>query len=125
MHSGQIRCCNVIKLLVSNVLHCDCGIWGEGKKFYVLTKCVEKKIHFCLVWGFFNDCSNQGGWVFIVIPLLICFIMILYWLLNHSHGCCAHMTCAGWVYILGGGKKLYVLTKHVKNTFLFSLGIFQ
>ena len=35
-------------------------IWGEGKKFYVLTKRV-KKIHYCLVWGFSNDLSNQGG----------------------------------------------------------------
>ena len=47
------------------------------------------------------------------------------------------MTCAGWVYtagtttattvyIWGEGKKCYVLTKCVKkNTFLFSLGIFQ
>ena len=43
------------------------------------------------------------GWVFIVIPLLICFIMILYWLLNHSYGCCAQMRYAGWVYIFGGG----------------------
>ena len=34
---------------------------GEGKKFYVLTKHVEKKIHFCLLLGFSNDLSNQGG----------------------------------------------------------------
>ena len=33
--------------------------------------------------------------------LLIHFIVILYWLLNHGH--CAQMTCAGWVYIFGGG----------------------
>ena len=34
--------------------------WGEGKKFYVVTKRV-KKIHFCLVWGFSNHLSNEGG----------------------------------------------------------------
>ena len=34
---------------------------GEGKKFHVLTKRVKKKIQFCLVWGFSNDLSNQGG----------------------------------------------------------------
>ena len=28
---------------------------GEGKKSYVLTKRVKKKIHYCLVWGFSND----------------------------------------------------------------------
>ena len=37
---------------------------GEDKKFYVVTKHVKKKIHFCLVWGFSNDLSNEGGkWV--------------------------------------------------------------
>ena len=39
------------------------------------------------------------GLGFIVIFLLIQFIAILYWLLNH--GCCAQMTCAGWVYTAG------------------------
>ena len=56
-----------------------CIYWGEGKKFYVVTKRVKKKIHFCLVWGFSNHLSNEGGlmgWVFIVIPLLICFLKI-------------------------------------------------
>ena len=28
---------------------------GEGKKFHVGNKTCEKKIHFCLVWGFSND----------------------------------------------------------------------
>ena len=28
---------------------------------------------------------------------------LLYWLLNHKHVCCAQMTCAGRVYIFGGG----------------------
>ena len=51
-------------------------IWGEGKKFYVLTKHVKKKIYYCEVWGFSNDLSNQGGvngLYCIVIPLLIHF----------------------------------------------------
>ena len=54
------------------------------------------------------------GLGFIVIFLLIQFIAILYWLLNY--GCCAQMTCAGWVYIFGGRvKKFYVVTKCAKK----------
>ena len=54
------------------------------------------------------------GWVFIVIPLLICCLKYtLYWLLKHV--CCVQVTCAGWVYIFGGGKKFYVLTKSVEK----------
>ena len=57
------------------------------------------------------------GWVFIVIPLLICCLKkTLYWLLNHVY--CAQVTCAGWVYIFGGRVKIYVLTKHVKNKYI-------
>ena len=47
------------------------------------------------------------GLGFIVIFLLIQFIVILYRLLNH--GCCAQMTCAGWVYIFGGRVKNFML----------------
>ena len=44
------------------------------------------------------------GWVFIVIPLLICCLKKpLYWLLNHV--CCAQKPCAGWVYRFGGRVK--------------------
>ena len=69
------------------------------------------------------------GWVVIVIPLLICFVLVkpLYWLLNQPCLYVVHRwhVQAGYIY-LGEGKKFYVLTKHVeKNTFLFSLGIFQ
>ena len=40
--------------------------------------------------------------------------------------CTDDMYRMGDLYIWGEGKKFYVLTKHVeKNTFLFSLGIFQ
>ena len=41
-------------------MQAGCIYLGEGKKYYLLTKCV-KKIHFCSVWGFSNDLSNQGG----------------------------------------------------------------
>ena len=59
------------------------------------------------------------GLGFIVIFLLIQFIVILYRLLNH--GCCAQMTCAGWVYIFGGRVKNLCCNKMCKkNTFLFS-----
>ena len=49
----------------------------------------------------------------------------LYWLLNYV--CCVQVTCAGWVYILGGGVKILSSNKTCvkQNTFLFSLGIFQ
>ena len=41
-------------------MQAGCIYLGEGKKFYVSNKtCV--KIHFCLVWGFSNGLSNQGG----------------------------------------------------------------
>ena len=66
------------------------------------------------------------GWVFIVIPLLICCLKnSLYWLLNHM--CLStEAMCRLGIYIWGEGKKFYVLTKCVKkNTLLFSLGIFQ
>ena len=47
------------------------------------------------------------GWVFIVIPLLICCLKkTLYWLLNHVY--CAQVTCAGWVYIFGGRVKIFM-----------------
>ena len=67
----------------------------------------------------------MGGVYNIMIPLLIHFIMILL-----NHGCCAQMTCAGWVYtagtttattvyIWGEGKKFYILTKYVKKKYIF------
>ena len=36
-----------------------CIYWGEGKKIYVVTKRVKNT--FCLVWGFSNNLSNEGG----------------------------------------------------------------
>ena len=69
------------------------------------------------------------GWVVIVIPLLICFIMIL--VLCTDDKCrmgvyCWNYYCYFCIY-LGEGKKFYVLTKlcEKKIHFLFSLGIFQ
>ena len=62
---------------VSNVLHC--GIWGEGKKFYVLTKCVKKNT-FLFSLGIFQSLIKSvgvNGLGFIVIFLLIHFIVIL------------------------------------------------
>ena len=39
-------------------------IWGEGKKFYVPTKCVKKKIHYCLVGDFPMTYEIKGSkWV--------------------------------------------------------------
>ena len=37
-----------------------CIYWGEGK-ILCCNKMCEKKIHFCLVWGFSNHLSNEGG----------------------------------------------------------------
>ena len=58
-------------------------IWGEGKKFYVLTKLCVKKNTFLFSLGIFHmmvtDVIKGGKWVwgFIVILLtLICFIML-------------------------------------------------
>ena len=65
------------------------------------------------------------GLGFIVIFLLIQFIAILCWLLNH--GCCAQMTCAGWVYTagtttattVGEGEKILCSNKNVKKKYIF------
>ena len=47
---------------------------------------------------------------------------MLFVLVNYLFQMFLHCDCGNW----GEGKKFYVLTKHVKkNTFLFSLGIFQ
>ena len=54
----------MLTVCVSNVLHCDCGIWGEGKKFYVLTKHVKKNT-FLFSLGIFQSLikSMGGKWV--------------------------------------------------------------
>ena len=65
------------------------------------------------------------GWVFIVIPLLICCLKNIVLVIEPCILCTGDM-CRLGVYIWGEGKKFYVLTKRVKkNTLLFSLGIFQ
>ena len=59
------------------------------------------------------------GWVFIVIPLLICCLKYtLFWLLNYVCLCTGDM-CRLGVYIWGEGKKYYLLTKHVKKKYIF------
>ena len=63
------------------------------------------------------------GWVFMVIPLLICCLeKKMYWLLNLVY--CAQVTCAGWVYLyLGGRVKNFMFQQNwKKNTLLFSWG---
>ena len=68
-------------------------IWGEGKKYYVVTKHVKKKIHFCLVGdfpmtyqikgvdglGIYSDSSVDSFYYAIV---LVTEPWMLYWLLN-------------------------------------------
>ena len=68
-------------------------IWGEGKKFYVLTKRVKKNT-LLFSWGFSNDLSNQGGkWV------------ILYGV-GYLYCDCACWNYYRWVlYIFGGRVK--------------------
>ena len=50
--------CTVIALLICCLK--SALYLGEGKKSYALTKHVKKNTY-CLVWGFSNDLSNQGG----------------------------------------------------------------
>ena len=91
-------------------------IWGEGKKFYVLMKCVEKKPHFCSVWGFSNDLSNQGGemgWVLYSdssVDLLYC-KNTLYWCTDDICRMGVHswrLLLQYWVYIFGGRVKNFM-----------------
>ena len=98
-------------LCTDDMCRMDVYIWGK-EKILCSNKMCEKKIYFCLVWGFSNHSSNQGGvnWLgFILIFLLIHFIEILNWIYVRcrcselNHGCCAQMTCAGWMYIFGRG----------------------
>ena len=103
-------------LCIGDMCRLGVYIWGEGKKFHVLTKCVKKNtLLFSLgIFQWLIKSRGVNGLVFIVIALLIHFLKthcIGYWTM-----CVVHRwhVQAGCIY-LGEGKKFHVLTKHVKK----------
>ena len=65
-------------LCTDDLCKMDGYVWGEGKKFYVLTKCVKKNT-FLFSLGIFQSLIKSmgvNGLGFIVIFLLIHFVIL-------------------------------------------------